>query len=176
MKKIVLAILVIVLVIGVTLCTTYFTRKEKLAYINTSLVYEGFNLKKEMETKYNRTQEARKLVLDSLMQSLQAEAKALEENDNKDKESILRFESLRKSYAMKKKQFDEDNESLASSYTSQVWEQLNQYIKDFGTENEYKFIFGATGQGNLMYANDADDITKMVIAYANDKYEGKKAK
>ena len=64
-------------------------------------------------------------------------------------------------------------EVMAKQYTDQIWEQLNQYIKDFGTQHKYKFIFGSRGDGNLMYAEEQDNITSEVLTYVNERYQGK---
>ena len=49
----------------------------------------------------------------------------------------------------------------------------NQYIKDYGIQNNYILIFGVSGQGNIMYANDGLDATEEVIEYVNKRYQGK---
>ena len=40
-------------------------------------------------------------------------------------------------------------------------------------ENGYDVIFGASGEGNIMYATDELNITSEVLAYCNKKYSGK---
>lgn len=42
-------------------------------------------------------------------------------------------------------------------------------LKDLQKSNQYSFVFGYNGWGNLIYANDSMDITKEVVEYINKK-------
>ena len=147
--------------------------QQKMAYVDTVKLYESFILKKELETKLKKVEDARTKILDSLMLNLQVMSKNIETAKQRDQNEVNRFEAFREQYLQKKKEFEEDNSKTAQSYTDQVWAQLNQYIKEYGKMNEYKFIFGTTGNGNLMYAREGDDVSKELIEYVNEKYSGK---
>jgi outer membrane protein len=82
------------------------------------------------------------------------------------------FNQKRDEYYYKEKQFNEDNQSLLMQHNEQVNKQINQYIEEFGKEKGYKYIYGATGNGSMMYADKEADISKEVISYINDKYTG----
>lgn len=141
--------------------------KEQSVYLNTAEVFDAFSLQKELRTKMENAQSARKSIVDSLEIRLTAMTNTTNfdfQNPSKD------FFSLREAYQQRKKQFEEDNQKQSQEYDRQIWNQLNQYIKDFGKENSYSMIFGANGQGNLMYAEDAKDISKELIEYINRKY------
>ena len=64
-----------------------------------------------------------------------------------------------------------EQQELSSRYTADIWKRINHYVSDYGKTEGYDFIFGATGDGGLMYANDVNDITDEVILYLNKKYE-----
>lgn len=64
-------------------------------------------------------------------------------------------------------------ENLSAQYTAESWKLINQYVSDFGKKEGIVFIYGATGDGTLMYADQAYDITEEVIQYINERYEGK---
>ena len=87
---------------------------------------------------------------------------------------LSRFTSIRESYFARQEEFEEANSVLAEEYTAQVWTQLNEYIKAYGEEEGYRYIFGATGDGSLMYAEDAVNITEEVSSYVNEHYNGAK--
>ena len=69
---------------------------------------------------------------------------------------------------------EEYQKHFTSTVSEQVWERLNGYIIEYGQENNYEMIFGASGNGNIMYSKEGFDITEQVINYANEKYEGVK--
>lgn len=171
MKKIVIVLVVLVVALAVFVGYGFMdkTSNIKLGYVNNSTLYNDFKLKKELEAKYTKTEIARKGILDSLMLQFQV----LSKNAEKTKETDERLVFIREQYLQKKQQFDEDNNALARQYTAQVWEQLNQYIKDYGKQHQYKFIFGANGEGSIMYAAESDDLSKDLTKYVNQRYEGK---
>lgn len=152
-----------------------FLRKSdvpKTAYINTIELYNSFKLKQELEKKLTASQNARKSVLDSLMFNLKMLNGRLQAN-SKDQELFNHF-SMQKQYYLEQEQLmKEDNERQANDYNTKVWNQLNQYVKDYAVQHGYDYIYGADGSGSLMYASDAMEITTALKEYVNQKYEGK---
>ncbi|MDX2172816.1 MAG: OmpH family outer membrane protein [Bacteroidota bacterium] len=148
---------------------TYFQiiNNKKIGYVTTLKVFEEFKEKKELETKYQKIQIVKQTYLDSLKLNIQS----LENGDFKKNEE--KINELKKIYLLKENQFNQENEVLYKDYTDQIWKQLNQYIEDYGKEKKYDFLLGATGQGNIMYASDKEDLTKEIIEYVNNKYDGK---
>lgn len=49
--------------------------------------------------------------------------------------------------------------------------EINAYIKQYGKEHGYQFIFGATDQGNIVYAAEGTDITEEVLKSLNEQYD-----
>lgn len=146
-------------------------KSKKIGYVNTSIVYDGFKLKKELETKYKTVQLTRQNLLDSIkfkVQYLSLKGNAMNENEK------MQINELQRSYLVKEKEFNEDNDVTATQYSEQIWKQINQFMSDYGKQNHYDVILGATGQGNIMYAKEQDDITKEIIEYINNKYSGAK--
>lgn len=68
--------------------------------------------------------------------------------------------------------FAQEQQALSEQYTADIWQQINQTAAEFGKEKGYGFIFGATGDGNLMYAKESENITDELIVYLNEKYDG----
>lgn len=168
MKKIGFFIAGIIVIVVITACF-FLSSNKKVAYVNTYQLYEQFKLKKELEEKLKKTQLSRQVILDSIKSKIQLIGINKELSDQMLADKI---QELRQTYFLKEKQFSQENETQAQQYTDQVWEQLNQYIKDFGKENNYKYIFGANGQGSIMYADEGEDISKEMIEYVNNKYQG----
>jgi outer membrane protein len=153
---------------------TWMTSGSKTAYINTETVYNNFELKKKLEADLKSTQSARQYLLDSLRFQLEILSVEVQKPEKKGDSILVRnFNGMREYYFQQQQQFQEDNDALAEKYTGQVWAQLNQYIKEYGTEQNYEYIFGASGDGALMYANDAVNITDEVNGYVNERFQGK---
>lgn len=162
-----------ILVQGVITFVWLHTR-PKTAYIDTESVYNNFELKKNREADLKKTQTARTALLDSLRLQLEMISMKLQSDDsNKDVALEDRFNHLRQNYFDKQKEFEEANTALADQYSGEIWTQLNTYIKAYGEQEGYQYIFGASGDGALMYADDAVNVTEEVNTYVNASYQGK---
>ena len=53
-----------------------------------------------------------------------------------------------------------------------AWERLNNYLEEFGKQQNVHLIFGIQGSGNIMYADESFDLTAEAIEFSNAKYEG----
>jgi len=53
-----------------------------------------------------------------------------------------------------------------------VINQVNSFIKEYGTQHNYNIIFGTTQGGNIVYAVDALNITDDVLKSLNEKHKG----
>lgn len=145
--------------------------QKKIAYVNALELYDGFEMKKELEQSFIKVQSGRKAQLDSLELELRMLNAQLESSGSKSG-LIQVFEIRRDSYLQKKQQFEEDNGLMQEQYNSNIRKQLNQYVADYGKEHKYDYLLGADGSGALMYAKETADVTKEVLNYINDKYKG----
>lgn len=160
-------------ILAVTALVLGFYDKDKTVYIDTGKIYAEFELTRELNKNLEAVVKARNVRLDSLYEQarlLSIEIKAEQGN----KEKMKKFKMLEEEYTYKKQKSDEENRALTSEYNDKIWGQLNQYIKDYGKSKNYAYILGANGQGSVMYAKDANNITEDVLKYVNEKYAGKK--
>lgn len=164
----------IVILLGVIIFLVIgYVKKEKFVWINLNKVHGDFIFKKELESKLIKTEQARKTIIDSLEFELQVLGRQIKSENGKDKNKLAVYETKRQKYFDKKGEFEEDNSMLQQQYNDQILVQINQYMKDFGKQNGYTFIFGADGTGGLMYADEAKDVTEEAITFINEKYKGK---
>lgn len=152
-----------------------FSPKQKSAYITTADVFEKFKLKQELEIKYQNVEQNRTYILDSIKMHLNYVYGQIQQETNKarQEELIVSYQTVERQYKLQEQQFAEDNAKLTETYNNQIFTQINQYVKEFGKLNGYLYIYGTTGEGNIMYADDKCDITSQVIEYINTRYEGK---
>ena len=156
MNKNVILVLNLVISCGLGVYVFMHKPKENKAYILNQKIFEAFKGKKELETRLLTLKKKNKQTLDSLA--------VLVQSRNNDA-------ALIKYYQETAQNFELTEQELSTKYTSDIWKRINQYIADFGKEKNYDFIYGATGDGNLMYANEMYDVTDDVILYINKNYE-----
>ncbi len=56
-----------------------------------------------------------------------------------------------------------------------VMNDLNAFVKEYGKREGYTLILGATSSGNIVYADDAIDVTEAVVKELNERYRRKQA-
>lgn len=127
---------------------------EKKAYIQNQRVFAEFKGTLQLEQKLGKLKVLHKSQLDSLG----AVARGNEA-------LVSAYEDAQRRYAL-------EEQELSDKYTVDLWKEINQHLTHFGKERGYDFIFGATGNGTIMFANDAHDVTNEVITYLNTQYEG----
>ena len=145
--------------------------QPKAAYIKTAEVFAKFNGKKELEARLDKEERTMKTIVDSLTLDLKFLQKKIEQGD-KNSKTIEAFQKKQMLLRQKEREFKDAFQYTSQKYTDEIWKQINQYIVEFGEQNKYDFIYGASGNGNLMYGSDAYNITDQVLEYINRKYEG----
>jgi outer membrane protein len=173
-KKIGGAILVLLVLAAVGLSLWDHNSRPKTAFIIVGEVFNQFDMKKDSEKKFTLVKNERQKIVDTLAFRLRLLAKKIDQDKAKNKEDVNTYNIGREEFYKKQKAFEEDNSHLTKQYDSEILTQLNQYVKDYGKENGYQYIFGSDGNGSLMYAEDQTNITKPVIEYINKKYKGTK--
>jgi outer membrane protein len=146
------------LIILVGLCSglVFFRLDQgKKGYVINQEVFEGFQGKKSLEMNLLQVRRKHKYILDSLANNIGNHGPA----------------ALIQEYDRTAQELDLKERQLSERYTADLWKQINEYIKAYGDENNYDFIFGASGNGSLMYATESKNITQDIVSYINKRYE-----
>lgn len=163
----------IAIVLGLAGLTTSLLKKPKqIAYVEMGKIYEGFSLSKELNMELQNVLNTRKQLIDSLSQDLNRQAQELKLQTKKTMADIERVAKVEEVYLYKKEMMEKDNQAISVNYNDKIWNQLNQYIADYGREKGMSLILGANGQGTIMYGNESENITQQVIEYVNSRYNG----
>ncbi len=160
----------ICILFGLTILCSCGT-KPKIGFVNNLELFDGFSARKELQMKLDKEFNQGKTEIDSLVSDLEYDQTRLRTVSVSDKEKETLF--IKREYVLKRKQeFDYSREARNKEYTDQIWKQINDYVFQYGEENGFEFIHGASGNGSLMYGSKTADITKDVMEYINTKYEG----
>lgn len=165
--------LLFLVVVSLACSSWIWFHREKVGYIDLGILFDNFLMKKEMEAKLENTQHQKELLLDSMEIQLNILSKRAQANSS-DKDLVKTFELQKQEYLMKKQSFEKEGQYSTQQFNNQIWKQINQYIKDFGEEYHYTFIYGAEGSGAVMYGSVDKNITDNVKEYVNKKYKGVK--
>jgi|SRR5690606_10410336 len=179
MKKL---ILVAVLAVAAVSCNnTSEAAAFKTAYVDTSKLMEEYTEAKDIEAKYKAKSEEMGKELEheiarfkSDASSFQANAKLKGEVWAQQKSMELRKREQELSYAQNAllQQLQRESGTEMDSLVGNV----KKFIKVYGKEKGYDYIYGTGEAVSILYAKDQYDITQEIIKSLNEKYksEGKK--
>jgi len=145
----------------------------KIGFVENYKLYSRFDLTNEFDQELQSYSVTRSKSLDSLKQVFEAQTAALEKMDEIPTETYQKYNDMRNSILYRQKSVDKDIQERTQEYEQQIWDRLNLLVKKYALENEFDFVLGANGTGNLMYAKEAKNLTEELILFCNDKYNGK---
>lgn len=175
MKK---SIAILVLVLSLISCTNKTTevKEVKTAYVDTSKLLEEYNEAKDIDAKYKAKSEVMGKELEAEIARFKSEASNFQKNAQangqawaQQKGAELQKREQELSYAQQGmlQQLQQESGAEMDSLAKNV----KKFIKDYGKEKGYSYIYG-TGEANtILYAEDKYDITKEIVKLLNDKYK-----
>ncbi|HEX8562833.1 MAG TPA: OmpH family outer membrane protein [Flavobacterium sp.] len=152
---------------------------DELVYVDVNKLIDGYKRTKVAKAEFDQKATLMKGNIDSLMASWQRELAQYEKerislsaNELKLKQELLQNKQQQISGYQEaiQKQIQEEDKKI----TQTVINDINDYIKEYGKKHNYKIIFGASGGGNIMYAEESTDLTDEVLQGLNAEYEPKK--
>lgn len=170
-KSIIFSVLGLISLFCIVVWGVYKIMMPQIAYVDNTRLFAEFKGKKDLEARLKSSEGKYKLELDSLQIRLYATNERFQTNQNN--------KALQDTLWQLKRLLDEKNEYYKQNlsvqiqqYDSQVWKQINQYVKEFGLQQGYDYILGNAESGSLMYTSSKNDITNDVLKFINKKYEG----
>lgn len=178
MKKITLLVSFVALIASV-LSLFYAQSFSQQVYVDVNKLLEGYKRTKVVRADFEAKAKTLNANVDSLMTDWQKELKTYEKERSKmsKKELKLKQELLGNKQqqisnyqqAIQKQIQEEDQKA-----TQTVINDINDYVKEFGKKEGYKIILGASGSGNIMYADEMTDLTDEILVGLNKEFNGEK--
>ncbi len=155
----------------------YLQSSSELVYVDVNKLMEGYERTKVVRTEFEAKAKTLNANVDSLMVDWQNELKLYEKERSKmsKKELELKQELLGNkqqqinNYQQAiQKQIQEEDQKASQT----VINDINDYVKAYGKKNGHKIIFGASGGGNIMYADKVSDLTQEILEGLNAEFKG----
>lgn len=157
----------------------YLKSSSELVYVDVNKLLDGYSRTKIAKADFEKKATTMKANVDSLLTDWQKEL----QNYEKERASLSAKELELKQQLLgnKQQQINGYQEAIQKQIqeedkktTQTVINDINDYIKEYGKKHGYKIIFGASGGGNIMYADEATDLTGEVLKGLNAEYDKKK--
>lgn len=146
--------------------------EDKTAYVDTTRLIKEYSEMKEVESDFTSRSEIIKQELDSVARGFQQEVMEYQENmatmsqaerQAKEQELMQKQQLLQQQQQMRSGQLRQESDAVVDSLVTKV----KDFVKEYGKENDYKYIFGSNESANIMYAEEGLDITDEILKELN---------
>lgn len=136
-----------------------YSGQSKAPFVSMTQVFQECKIrdKYEVELKKMETESNQKLVV------FENQIRGLKEGNT----SEVSISSMEKELLKMRDVLSEEYQQKSESFERIIWENINKKVSEYGKENGLDYIFGANGDGTMMYASESNDITKEIIEYIN---------
>jgi outer membrane protein len=165
-----------IIIIAIIALTWLHFRSDKIAYVDTNVLMQKYEGMKLARLEYEQKAKVWQANSDTLVKEWEAELK----NYEKDRAKMSAKERQLKEELLRNKQQQINNYRQATQakakeeeqrLTQTVINKVNEYITEYGKKHGYKYVLGANGSGNLLYADKKNDITDVILEGLNKEYK-----
>ena len=151
-------------------------KQQKTAYVDTSVLMKEYTEAKDLEAKYKARSAEKGRQLDAEIARFKQEAAGFQSQaqangqvwaQQKGAELQKREQQLGAAQQQLAQELQQESGKEMDSLVSGV----KKFIKTYGKENGYSYIYGTGDAASILYAEDKFDITKVIIKALNDKYK-----
>ncbi|WP_282042187.1 OmpH family outer membrane protein [Winogradskyella flava] len=152
--------------------------QDKVAFVDNTKVMDDYQMKIDIEKKYedrsaafNKQRDSIGLVYQMEIQTIQMQLNKM--SPRKQEEESQKFQQKWQPVQQQMQFQQQQMEQGFNKEMDSVIVKVNDFVEDYGKKNGYTFIFGKNRAGSVMYGAEAKDITEAVTEAINADY-GKK--
>ncbi len=165
----------ITLVFLALLALTSCQEQAKIGFIDNGKVINEYKEKKDIEDKYKVKDEAFKKRTDSIGKSFQLEAQAFQLKAQKmsQKKAQEQYGALGQKQQLLQQQIQFEQQQIQQAFNVEidsVMSKVKDFVKDYGSKNNYTYILGKNEAGSVMYGKEENDISQIIIDALNADY------
>ncbi|WP_369999148.1 OmpH family outer membrane protein [Winogradskyella sp.] len=168
MKRVIAALIILV---SFSACQ----KQQKIAFVDNTKVINDYQMKIDIEKKYEDKNTDFTQRRDSIGRIYQMEIQTIQMQlanmpQRKQEEESQKFQQK---WQPLQQQMQYEQQMMEQSYNQEmdsVIVKVNDFVEDYGKKNGYTFIFGKNRAGSVMYGEDEKDITEAVVEAINADY------
>ncbi len=171
------AFLISVLALSIASCNNSSgTAKEiKTAYVDTSKLLEEYTESKDIEAKYKAKSEEMGKELEGEVAKFKVEAANFQKNAQNNgqawaQENGARLQKKEQELSYAQQAMLQQLQQESGVEMDTLVNKVKKFIKVYGKEKGYAYIYGTGEAASILYAEDKYDITKEIVKLLNDKY------
>lgn len=151
-------------------------KEVKTAYVDTSELMKQYTEAKDLEAKFKAKAEEKGRQLEAEINrfkqeaaNFQAQAQANGQEWAQKKGAELQKREQQLTYAQQA--LSQELQAESAKEMDSLVSGVKKFIKAYGKEKGYAYIYGTGDAATILYAEDKFDITKEIIKSLNDKYK-----
>lgn len=171
------------IILGLTVLIAFASCQEqqKIGFIDNGDVIDDYQMKIDIEKKYEDKNKKFTQKRDSIGQIYQAEIQMIQMrlanmSEQKQKEESQVFQQKWQPVQQQIQYEKQQLEQMFQGEIDSVIISLNEFVETYGEENGYTFILGKNPAGSVMYGKDVNDISLDVTKAINKAYKNKDSK
>lgn len=157
------------------------TQTLKTAYVDTSKLLEEYTKAKDIEAKYKSKSDIMGKELQAEVAKFKAEASHFQQNAQAKGQAWAQENGARLQKKEQELRYAQDSmlqelQHESGAEMDSLVKDVKKFVKEFGKEKGYDYIYGTGEAVSILYAKDQYDITSEIVKVLNEKYksEGKK--
>lgn len=176
MKKVLLFIATSIVCVACECDQKTEVKQLKTAYIDTALLMKEYTETKDLEAKYKAQAAEKGRQLEAEINRFKQDASNFQRNaqtkgaewaQRNGAELQRREQQLAQAQQGLQMQLQQESGKEMDSLVSSI----KKFIKSYGKEKGYAYIYGTGDAASVLYAEDKYDITKEIIKLLNEKYK-----
>lgn len=173
MKK---SLVIIALAISIISCNKQTEVKDaKTAYIDTSKLMDEYTAAKDVQSKYKAKSDEMGRELEAEVAKFKADAASFQKNAQANGQAWAQQNG--QALQRREQQLQYAQQAMVQQLQQEMGVEMDtlvndvkKYIKTYGKDKGYDYIYGTGETASVLYAKDSYDITKEMIKLLNDKY------
>lgn len=150
----------------------------KTAFVDTAKLVEENLEAKDIKAKYEAIIKAKGKQMDAEFAQFQNEAKNFEKNAQAygmqwAQAKAPEMQQKREILARKEQMLVRETQDAAAVEMDTLVTRIKKFIKQYGKDNGYNYIYGTGDVATILYAKDEYDVTAELTKILNDEYQAK---
>ena len=153
----------------------------KTAYVDTSELMKDYQEAKDIESKYKGKANTAQKKLEGEVAKFKVDAQNFQKNAQANGQEWAQkngqaLQQREQELQMMQQQMLEDLQVKSDKERETVVNSVKKFIKDYGKENGYSYIYGTGQPATVLYAEEKYDITKEILDLLNVNYKNRAKK
>ena len=151
-------------------------KEIKTAYVDTSKLLEEYTEAKDIETKYKAKSDVMGKELEAEVAKFKVEASSFQKNAQANGQAWAQANGERLQKKEQELRYAQDSmvqqlQQESGAEMDSLVKNVKKFIKDYGKEKGYDYIYGTGEAVSILYAKEQYDITKEIVKQLNNQYK-----